>query len=664
MLLNKLGEANKTTETPVSTQNVTARAVVVGLLLTVGLCIVTPYTDLVMQTSLIACDHLPIGVFTVLLLIIALVNPVLRRLPLRCPFSPAELITIYAMMLVTAGISSFGLVDYLFPVITAPFYYSTPQNGWSELFGQFIPNWLAPRDPAAIKAYYEGLKAGEAIPWGVWIKPLVGWSIFVLSLYLVIACMATILRKQWVERERLAFPLVQLPLEMAQGETPAGGNPFFRNKIMWFGVLIPVAVHGCNSLSVYFPTVPGIELKWFEITAALGDYAPWSAIRPVYLFIYFSVVGFAYLLSSEVALGLVVFYFFYKAQAVIAAAVGYNDPWTYGYLGPGYLAHQGAGAILVIVASSIWMARSHLADVLSCALGRSKQAPDQDEPMSYRFAFWGLVVGSIVLVLWCVIAGMSPIVAVLLMLLFYVVMIGLAKFVADSGLLFVQSPFQPGDLMSTAVGTARLGASNIVLLGFLQFIFIFDLRSFMMPSMIDGFKMSDGPGVKRRSLFKALALAVVVGVVVSYISAITWTYSTGGLKMNSWFFQSANRVPFARAADQILNPVSANLNNVVFTGIGAVVCAAIMFMRQRYLWWPFHPIGYALGSTFPMTQMWLPILAGWMLKSSILRYGGRKAYVRARPFFLGLILGEFCLAGLWILVDLALGVKGHAIFPN
>ena len=37
-----------------------------------------------------------------------------------------------------------------------------------------------------------------------------------------------ILRKQWIERERLIFPLAQLPLEMTK-------KSFFKNKLMWLG---------------------------------------------------------------------------------------------------------------------------------------------------------------------------------------------------------------------------------------------------------------------------------------------------------------------------------------------------------------------------------------------------------------------------------------------
>lgn len=642
----------------------TPRAVVVGLLLGVFLCIVTPYTDLIMRTSMIACDHLPIGVLTLFLLLVALANPVLRRLPLVRPFSSAELITIYAMMLVVAGIPSFGLAAYLFPIVTARYYYSPADSGGgSALIHQFVPRWFAPRDDLAIKSFYEGLRPGEAIPWHAWVTPLVGWGIFVLALYLVIACMATLLRKQWVERERLAFPLVQLPLEMVAEEGAPGGNSFFRNRYVWIGILIPVAFHGMNGLHTYISSIPEIQLKWIDLSSGIVS-APWYAIRPLYVFVYFSVIGFAFLLSSDVGLGLVVFYFFYKLQAVAISAFSYEDPSMYGYLGPGYVSHQGAGALIAIVVSSLWMARSHLAEIWRSAMGQGTKGADAGEPMSYSGAFWGLVVGTLVLVAWCVAAGMHPLVALILILLFYVMMVGLAKFVADSGLLFVQSPFQPGDLMTTTVGTAPLGPANLFPLAMVQFIFMFDMRCFLMPSLMDGYKMADSPPLKRRSLFKAMALAICVGVVVSYISVLAWTYHTGGMSMNSWFFHDANRVPYMQAIDRANNAVSANWRNLAFTAIGAIVAAAAIFMRQHFVWWPLHPIGYAMGGTFAMSQLWFSIFVGWLLKSFILRYGGRRLYVRVRPLFLGLILGEFGIAGLWVLVDLIFGIRGHAIFPN
>ena len=37
------------------------------------------------------------------------------------------------MMMVSASIPTFGLVEHLLPMITGVFYYATPENDWGEL---------------------------------------------------------------------------------------------------------------------------------------------------------------------------------------------------------------------------------------------------------------------------------------------------------------------------------------------------------------------------------------------------------------------------------------------------------------------------------------------------------------------------------------------------
>ncbi|MDP7363704.1 MAG: hypothetical protein QF768_13985 [Candidatus Latescibacteria bacterium] len=61
------------------------------------------------------------------------------------------------------------------------------------------------------------MPAGTPLPWRVWVAPLCYRSILVASLYLVMISSMVILRRQWVDHERLIFPLVQVPLEMVRG---------------------------------------------------------------------------------------------------------------------------------------------------------------------------------------------------------------------------------------------------------------------------------------------------------------------------------------------------------------------------------------------------------------------------------------------------------------
>ena len=76
-------------------------------------------------------------------------------------------------------------------------------------------------------------------------------------------------------------------------------------------------------------------------------------------------------------------------------------------------------------------------------------------------------------------------------------------------------------------------------------------------------------------------------------------------------------------------------------------------MRTRFVWWPFHPVGYLVSGSFGLFRLWLPIFVTWLAKTLILRYGGLEWYRRARPFFFGLIFGEFLVAFVRTLVDLA-----------
>ena len=54
------------------------------------------------------------------------------------------------------------------------------------------------------------------IPGGAWVVPLAAWMPFMLILYWVVFCLGVLLRGQWIENERLIFPLTRLPLALIQ----------------------------------------------------------------------------------------------------------------------------------------------------------------------------------------------------------------------------------------------------------------------------------------------------------------------------------------------------------------------------------------------------------------------------------------------------------------
>ena len=188
-----------------------ARAPLIGLLGVAALCGATVYSDLVLQGSWIAHNALPIGALTLFLMLVTVGNRLARRLRPGWAVSRAEALLVYAMLLVAAGIPSVGLTMMVLTVAVAPFYY---KDTAAEALKATTAGWLRVNDPDAVRQFYLGLDAGAPLPWRVWMAPLLAWGLFALLVYTAFLCLALLLRRAWVEDERLTFPLVQVPLEI------------------------------------------------------------------------------------------------------------------------------------------------------------------------------------------------------------------------------------------------------------------------------------------------------------------------------------------------------------------------------------------------------------------------------------------------------------------
>ncbi|MFQ6099284.1 MAG: DUF6784 domain-containing protein, partial [Armatimonadota bacterium] len=60
--------------------------------------------------------------------------------------------------------------------------------------------------------------------------------------------------------------------------------------------------------------------------------------------------------------------------------------------------------------------------------------------------------------------------------------------------------------------------------------------------------------------------------------------------------------------------------------------------------------------------LWFPFLIAWLAKYAIVRYGGQKAYRTLIPFFLGLVLGDYCTGAVWAIISPLLDFQGYQIF--
>jgi hypothetical protein len=629
------------------------RVFVVGLLLCLGISVGAPYSNVYLQGSLMAIDFSTAAALFLIFLFV-LVNIALQALHPRLAFRANEMAVLYSMMVTACAIPTMGLMEYLLPSLTALGYYTTPENEWQQLIQPYVKEWMVVQDPLAIKYFYEGLPRGSAIPWGAWVQPLCAWSIFILALYLTMICAAVIIRRQWMEHERLIYPLVQVPLAVMRqdGRTVP---PLLRNPLMWTAFLAAVAVGSMKGLHHYYPAVPDIvmttSIPIFRNTVSL----------PIMLS--FTMVGLSYFVNLEIVLGLWVFALMALCEQGIFSVLGIQSTEivsVYGTPQSPYLAHQGIGAMLVYVILGLWTARRHLGNVWRCAWNGDKSVDDSSEMMSYRGAVGGLVGGVLVMGIWLWMSGISLLVLVIFLLIAFGIFFGLTRIVAEGGVAAARSPMIASTFVVSGVGTPLVGPEGLVALAY-TYIWHGDVRTFIMASCTNGLKVLEG--VRHlRPLFWTLVLAIAVTLIGSAVTILHLSYTYGGVNLHGWFFGAGPQVPFQFITHKLQNLPLVQWDGWFFKGVGGAIMAILTALRHRFLWWPFHPLGFAICTvSYIVGRIWFSFFLTWLLKLIILKYGGPNLYRKLGPFFIGLVLGQTCNAGFWIFIDFFSGMTGNGI---
>ena len=100
------------------------------------------------------------------------------------------------------------------------------------------------------------------------------WLLFMAAFYTVLICSMVIMRRQWMENERLLYPLTQVPLGMIEDgeESSSRIKPFMKNPVLWAGFAVPFLINSVNALSGYYEFVPRLNI---EVTVQ----SPCSSLR-------------------------------------------------------------------------------------------------------------------------------------------------------------------------------------------------------------------------------------------------------------------------------------------------------------------------------------------------------------------------------------------------
>ena len=259
---------------PALTRGVTLKSVIISLILIPVNCYWIMYTEMVwwglFPTTMSLFFNAVFFVF-----VITLLNLLVQRIKREWAMTHGELLVIYVMLCMASAIASHDHTQVLIPMIGHVFWYDTPENEWRELLHRYMPTWGTVQDKYILEGFYEGqttLYRIEVLK--AWLGPALWWTSFIVVLVFVMLCINVVLRKQWTEREKLAYPIIQLPLEM----TRDSGAKFYRGKVFWTAFILVSLLNLINGLSYLFPTIPIIGVRFRNIGNFFTD-KPWNAIR-------------------------------------------------------------------------------------------------------------------------------------------------------------------------------------------------------------------------------------------------------------------------------------------------------------------------------------------------------------------------------------------------
>ncbi len=589
------------------------------------------------------------------LLVLVLLEPVVERL-----FGMDRRSYLYIYVATLVGVGVYNSIERFLPAYTAAQYFNAPDNNYDQI-AQTYPDWFIPKNPELIRQFYEG--ASGAVDLSPWLATIATWTVFFSVLWVTLLCIVVLLRRHWVEDERLSFPLVQVPLYIT-GLTPTAKTSettIWRQPLMWigFGIVtvhfITIMLHASN------PSVPTLGPR-YDVGQFFTEY-PLDALSRYFLFVHNpQLVGLAYFAPQDICFSMFFFFFLIKLLMLFYRVTGLHEP-----AGFPFFWEMAAGAFVGIAIYYAWSGREYFAKLWRNIIGGpdalGAAPPDPVAPFSYRLAAIGAVAGFIFLCAWYITAGMSwwipPIFFGLIILFATIFTRGRAE--AGIGSLASYPFWQASRQIKSFLGTERLAPggdfTNLSMLASLIFLHFGNFPE-TMTFQIEGLKISEDARLNTKGLTRLMSVALVLCVVAMMWFSINAFYEWGGNTLAGGVTEGgyAVRITLQQLTDVsgIIDgnhrPPDASRN--AFT-IGALLFTLLLVMiRVRWLRFPLHPLGWVMTLPYGYAY-WGPFFAAWLIKWGILKFGGMRMYNALIPFFIGLIVGQiFSLSILWQVVAL------------
>jgi hypothetical protein len=386
---------------------------------------------------------------------------------------------------------------------------------------------------------------------------------------------------------------------------------------------------------------------------------------------FFAAIGLAFLLASEVSFSVGISNWAYLLFFLLLGSYGVDMSWD--YMAGGVLPFMLFGAYLGGGAVILYTGRKFYGAVLRRTVGlATAEAVEADTVWAGRIL---LLSGAIMVLLLQRALGLDLLMSALVLGMVALTFLIVARIHVETGLLFIQPTWQAAAVMAGLFGLHALGPRTLIIVGMLSLVLTIDPRVCLMPLVANALKVADRQSLSPARLGRWMVLVLVVCLAAGTIVTLYVQYVYGADRLYGWanpaaqmpfdmLSRSVNSLAAEYALDSagradgwgglerltVMQPSRAFLQSA---GLGLGLMLVTSAARLRWSWWPIHPVLFMVWGSIISGWFAPSFLLGWLVKVAVTRFGGGRAYLRARPLFIGLIAGEMVMGVVWIVVGAA-----------
>jgi hypothetical protein len=548
-----------------------------------------------------------------------------------------ELVIVYAMLTIGCAMAS-EWMDVIAPYIYTYGVFADRNERYRTKVIPYLSEWLFFRDSEALEAFAAGGKPFWFF-WSqlyLWWPKILAWTAIAGLVCLAMLAVNMLMRDQWTNREKLAFPIIQLPLAIVR---EGSGGAGLRGRYVMGAMAVMLGIDLLNGFAFRHPVLPRVNVRFLGDMSQWFSAPPWNQVgwTPIGVFPYMAAIGL--FMPTDLLFSCIFFYFVRKGMQVVAAALGHEQ----GVFGGGglvpsapYFSEQSWGAFLGLFCTAAWVSRGYLVQVwreIVSGGGAPRSVP-------HRVSFV-LLLGSLGGLGWIGHGIGLPVgFAVGYTLVFLAFSIAMTRLRAQLGPPTHEMAFMgPNQLLVDFRGTQGLGegfvSRTVTTFHFMNRIH----RTHPMPHQLESVKMAEMARVDQRAMFGAIVLATLAGSVLGHLIRIYLGYR--------WTPGDVGGDTAGVVAQLTDSPRPPNVAAIAAVALSFAFVLLLDVIRFRVPGFPFHPAGYALAMNFGVDYYWFGLLIVLLVKVYVQRYYGLRGYEKLRMVALGLLLGEFVAEGVW-----------------